>query len=355
MNLKTLLVTILLLPTLAKAQIPDTLAKKITINGFCLCKTTLTDLKKANTDLKQVDVEEMDLAKGCYGQDSRYVASTGYSSGKQPGLIFQKDQESDYVSKIRLTTQFKGRLPDGQVIDLSNLLLKDLLKLYPKFKDKWGSRDCSGYWNFSNDTISFYVKIDPDKKPQFPINEAYYMNKPVEAVDLMMSCYSLKKDVPEIVFEEDATDPVFFIDSVRVNKRVLQNYKPEEIASVTVYKDSSAIKRMGPAAKNGLIYIETKDFAKNKYWNYFKSKSDQYGKLVPTVESDVHIQYILNKRVLKENYEGDLAAINNTIFKGLQIITKQQLIKDYGVTDKEFGVIITSEIPANLHNGKNKF
>jgi hypothetical protein len=351
MNSKIILIIILLLPAVAKAQISDTaLAKKITINGFCLCQTTLADLKQANANLKQVDVEEMDLPKGCIGQDSRYTAGTGYSSDKQPGVVFQKDPESDYISKIRLTRQFKGRLPNGSLIDLRNLLLKDLIKLYPQFKDKWGSRGCSEYWNFSNDTISFHVKIDPRKQPQFPIDESYYLDKPVEGVDLMMSCYSLKKDKPVIVFEED-TDPVFFIDSVRVNKRVLQDYDASEIAMVTVYKDSSAVKRMGAAAKNGLIYIETKDFAKNRYWNYFKSKSDQYSKLVPSVEGDIHVQYILNKKVLKENYEGDLAAINDTVFKGLQIITKQQLITDYGIKDKDLGVVVTADKPVNLHDG----
>ena len=290
----------------------------------------------------------MDLPKKCFGQDSRYIAGTGYSSSKQPGIIFQKDPESDYISKIRLTKQFKGNLPDGKSIDLSNFLLKDLFKIHPKFKDKWGSRGCSEYWNFSNDTISFYVKIDPRKLPQFPIDESFYLDKPVEAVDLMLSCYSLKKDIPAIVFE-DANDPVFFIDSVRVNKGVLQNYKPSEIAMVTVYKDSSAVKRMGPSAKNGLIYIETKKFAKYRYWSYFKSKSEQYNKLFPLVDSDSNVQYILNDKVLEQNYEGDLAAIDDRIFKSLQIITKQQLIKDYGVIDKEFGVVVKSDSPSNLH------
>jgi hypothetical protein len=342
-------------PFLVKAQLSDTvLVKKLSVNGLCLCKTTLESLKQSYTDVREVDLEEMDLARGCYGQDSRFIAGKGYAFDRQLGIIFQKDPKSDYISKIRLTKQFKGNLPDGTYIDLSKLLLKDLFKLYPALKDKWGSRGCSDYWNFSNDTLSFFVKIDKTKQPQFPIDEAYYADKPIEAVDLVTSCYSFKDDKAVVVLEDNNTDPVFFIDSIRINKAVLQNYDPNEIASVTVYKNSDATERI-ESATNGLIYIETKKFAKTKYWKYFKLKSAEYAKIVPSPENDSNIQYILNKRILKDNFEGDLAAINDKIFTGIQIINKQQLIGDYHIIDKEFGVLISSDVPPNLHNGKNKF
>jgi len=342
-------------PFLVKAQLSDSaIIKKLTVTGFCLCKTTVENLKQSYRDVKEVDVEEMDLAKGCYSQDSRFISGKGYTSDLQPGIIFQKEPQSDYISKIRLTKQFKGNLPDGTYIDLSKLLLKDLFKLYPALKGKWGSRDCSDYWNFSNDTLSFYVKIDKTKQPQFPVDEVYYANKPIEAVDFVTSCYNFKIDKTTVVLEDNDTDPIFFIDSVRVNKRVLQNYNPNEIASVTVYKGSDATKKID-AAINGLIFIETKKFAKLKYWKFFKSKSEEYSKLATSPEDDSNIQYILNKRILKDNFEGDLAAIDDKIFKGIQILSKQQLINDYNINDKDFGVLITSDVPPNLHNGKNKF
>jgi hypothetical protein len=58
---------------------------------------------------------------------------------------------------------------------------------------------------------------------------------------------------------------------------------------------------------------------------------------------------------LKDNFEGDLSSINDKIFKGIEIITNEQLAKDYGITDKKYGVIIHSTVPDNLHNGKEKF
>lgn len=83
-------------------------------------------------------------------------------------MIFQKDQGADYISKIRLTGGFRGKLPNGSIVDLGNLRLKDVFTMYPSLKDKWGSRDCSGFWSFSNDTIAFYVRVDTAKKPKYP-------------------------------------------------------------------------------------------------------------------------------------------------------------------------------------------
>lgn len=100
------------------------LAKKITISGFCLCQTTLPDLQKLSNDFKPIEVEEMDLGKKCISQDSRFENGKGYYSKMFPGMIFQKTQTSDEISKIRLTKDFKGNLPDGTPIDLSNLKLE---------------------------------------------------------------------------------------------------------------------------------------------------------------------------------------------------------------------------------------
>lgn len=317
------------------------LAKKITVSGFCLCQTTLSYLQKLSNDFKPIEVEEMDLPKNCFGQDGRYENGKGYYSNKFPGIIFQKDQNTDEISKIRLTKEFKGNLPDGTPIDLKNLKLKDVFKIYPKLKDKWGSRGCSNYWSFANDTLFFYVKIDTTKKPQFPIDEAYYYDKPIEAVDLLISCYRIfeKKERYKQLFN----DPVFFIDSVNVTRIEMQEYQPTDIAIVTVYKDTNAIKLVGEQGKFGVVYVETKKFARNKYWNYFKSKSVDYLKIVPTPQSDSSIIYILNDKALKTNFEGDLSGIDDKNFIELIVIDKQKLNKDYNISDKSFGVIVRTK------------
>ena len=324
------------------AQVTDTaLIRKLSINGVCLCNTTFSSLKQSTADFTAVDVEEMDLPKGCYGKDSRFVAGKGIASVKYPGMIFQKDQTTDQVSKIRLTRDFKGRLPDGKYISMDKLLLKDLLKLYPNLKNAWGSRGCSNYWNFSNDTLSFYVKIDQNKQPQFPIDEAYYQDKPVEAADLVVSCYSFgKHDLNVAIKDDDPNDPIFYLDSVRVNKGVLESSDPSEFASINVFKNKT-----GPENKNGVVFFETKRAAKERYWEYFKSRLPTYGKIVPDPEKDSNVQYILNKKLLHDRFELSLSAVNNKNFISIAIINKDQLIKEYGISDKDYGVVINADVP----------
>jgi hypothetical protein len=150
-------------------------------------------------------------------------------------------------------------------------------------------------------------------------------------------------------------EPVFFIDSINVDRSELMKYQPEEIAQVSVYKDSTAIKLVGPDGKDGVVYIETKAFAKNKYWNYFKSKSADYAKAVLTPQGDSTVQYILNGRILTKNFEGDLSLIDDDIFKEIKVIDKETLEKEYKIKDKSYGIIIKSDKPDNLYRAKKKF
>ncbi len=57
----------------AQTEIDASLAAKITVSGFCLCKTTLQDLQRLDSDLKLIDVEEMNGGKKCFGEDARFV------------------------------------------------------------------------------------------------------------------------------------------------------------------------------------------------------------------------------------------------------------------------------------------
>jgi hypothetical protein len=160
---------------------------------------------------------------------------------------------------------------------------------------------------------------------------------------------------PKKVIKKLGADPIFYIDSVNVDKGDLKNSNPADIAAVTVYKDSEAIRIAGPDGKDGAVYIETKVFARKRYWAFFSSKSEEYAKIVPNPESDTSVQYFLNKRVLKSNFEGDLALINDSTFKKITIFDKQTLQAQYKITDKEYGVLIESDKPANLYHANKKF
>jgi hypothetical protein len=343
MRYKLVIFFFLLLGLRSFPQINASLKEKLTISGFCLCKTTLADLKSMDSNLKEIDVEEMDICNNGITQDSRFENRKGYYSKKFPGMIFQKDDDN-FISKIRLTKDFVGKLPDGTSINMKTLVAKDVINLYPKF-NTWGSRGCSDYWNLSNDTLSFFVKIDRKKLPQYPIDEEYYLQKPIEGVDLVMSCYNIShKSESFTLFPLD--EPMYFIDSIRTNKAFLEEaYQPSEIAFVSVYKDSNAIKIAGQEAKNGVIYITTKSFARQHYWSYFKSKSTEYLQNVPDLEVEKEVIYILNGKALTENYESDLFNVNDSNFIDLSLIGKKQLKSKYNISNKKLGFLIKTRAP----------
>ena len=342
MRYKLIIIFLLLSEAKSFGQLDSSLARKLTISGFCLCQTTLADLKSIDGNLKEVDVEEMDLCSNGFTEDSRFENRKGYYSKKFPGIIFQKDNDN-LISKIRLTKDFIGKLPDGVTINMKTLLVNDVLKLYPKFNN-WGSRGCSNYWNLSNDTLSFFVKIDRKKLPQYPIDKEYYLQKPIEGIDLVMSCYSVShKSESFTLFPSD--EPMYFIDSIRTNQGFLQEaYKPSEIAFVTVFKDNDAIKLAGQEGKNGVIYITTKSYARQHYWTYFKSKSSDYLHNVPNLEAEKEVIYILNGKVLSENYESNLFNVNDSNLIELRLIDKKELKSKYNISDKKIGFLINTKL-----------
>lgn len=160
---------------------------------------------------------------------------------------------------------------------------------------------------------------------------------------------------PKRMIKKLGSDPVFFVDSVSVDRSELSKYQPTEIAAVSVYKDSNAIKLLGPEGKDGVVYIVTKAFAKKKYWAYFTSKSAAYAALVPTPESDTAIQYILNSKILTSNFEGDLSLITDSLFKAITILDKETLQTKYGISGKTNGVWIQADKPGDLYRAKKKF
>lgn len=160
---------------------------------------------------------------------------------------------------------------------------------------------------------------------------------------------------PKRVLKKLGDKPVFFIDSVSVLQEDLEKYDPNEISSVTVYKDKKAIELLGDDGKDGAVYIETKKFCKNRYWKYFAAKSTEYKQRVNSPENDENVQYILNDRVLSIGFEGDLASIDDKIFKSITLLSKDELIKKYKIEDKDFGFLIISDTPKDLYQGNKKF
>lgn len=148
---------------------------------------------------------------------------------------------------------------------------------------------------------------------------------------------------PEEETNKLGDNPIFLIDSVKVNNSAIQNYDPKEIASLSIYRDGEAISLRPEDGKDGVVYIETKKFSKKRFQNYFKTKSSEYKKIITQESDDNELQYILNGKILIENFEGDLASINDKVFKSLKVIHKNELQKKFKIEDKEYGIVIVAD------------
>jgi len=160
---------------------------KTSVNGICPCETTLSDIMKSSK-LKRVNVENMELGENCIGS-SKFEDGNCYSLLTTKGMIVQKNDDTEYVTKIHLTKEFEGKLPDGQFVSVKNLKVKDVAAMYPNFT--YNSRMCSDYWNYSNDTIYFYFKKDKSVKWNSQDDNQYYADEPIEGIDIVLWCYSM--------------------------------------------------------------------------------------------------------------------------------------------------------------------
>lgn len=154
---------------------------------------------------------------------------------------------------------------------------------------------------------------------------------------LLMFPMEIYAQVPIHESVKEVNYPICFVDSVRIDYSELTKYKPEQIASISVVKGEEATKVLSEVGEYGIIYIETKTFARTRYSRYLRSKSSLYSGLI---EAETQIVYILNEKVLVDNYEGDLALINDSNFKSLEIINPTELSERYHITSKCVGVRI---------------
>ncbi|MBB6331821.1 hypothetical protein HNP24_002771 [Chryseobacterium sediminis] len=141
------------------------------------------------------------------------------------------------------------------------------------------------------------------------------------------------------------SNPVTFIDSVKVNKPEIFALDSKLVALMSVYGPTEAKKLIGEDGKDGVIYVETKDFSTKRFLRYFRSKSKEFSKLLDSNGDGHTFQYILNGKVLTSNFEGDLALIDDKVFKKINIVKKKELSAQYNITDKDYGIIISSTIP----------
>lgn len=149
--------------------------------------------------------------------------------------------------------------------------------------------------------------------------------------------------------------PIYIIDSVKFTREEFMNFDPNTITSLTIVTDTDATNKFGPNSKDGVIIIQTKGFARKHYISYFRKRSPVYDSLYTITKSDSTFQYIINDKMKNKNFEGDLARIDDWLFLSLELVTADDLKKNYNVSDKKIGVLIKCRIPQDVFNGQSKF
>ncbi len=178
--------------------------KKVTIDSICPCQTTLTDLKDKN--LVSFDYKELDSSLCPVNADGN-AKETAYKIPADSSIVLQTSEDNEMVEKIHLKKGFEGLLPNGVSIKLKDLTVKDVEKLYPTFD--YRTTNCSSYWRYTNDTISFYIKIDRSIK-KYPLDEKFYADKPIDEIEIALWCFHVyaPSQSGNIVYEKPLFAPL---------------------------------------------------------------------------------------------------------------------------------------------------
>ncbi|WPU95596.1 hypothetical protein SNE25_08680 [Mucilaginibacter sabulilitoris] len=132
-------------------------------------------------------------------------------------------------------------------------------------------------------------------------------------------------------------------------------YDANQVTLVNVLTDSDAIKGYGTEGVDGVVLIESKSFARKRYVRFFRKISAQYDSIYNVANTDTVFQYIVNDKVQKRDFAGNLALIDEANFKSLEIINADELKQRYGITDKLIEILVRAQRPDNSYNGKKKF
>lgn len=131
-------------------------------------------------------------------------------------------------------------------------------------------------------------------------------------------------------FSQSSKSKAYYVDGVKVTEQEANNIKPDNLANVRFEADGS-------------VNFTTRTSACNLYWNYFKSKSEAYAAVVPALKDIYNVQYIINGTILTHGFDATLANVNDANLVSIDVIEQDELTKQYGVSDKPYGVIIRTK------------
>jgi len=111
-------------------------------------------------------------------------------------------------------------------------------------------------------------KLDPDSIDSITVlkdeaSKKAYGTKAKDGIILIRTKSSVRKDAPKNrdikIKGKTKNPPLYIVDGVEFNRdKSINDIDPDEIESMNVIKDKSAIEKYGKKAKHGVIEITTK-------------------------------------------------------------------------------------------------
>jgi hypothetical protein len=138
--------------------------------------------------------------------------------------------------------------------------------------------------------------------------------------------------------------PYIYINDVQVPYPYKQKFSMDTIASFKIVADSKAMALN--VGKRATAYFEGFNYAKKKNWAWLSSVSSDYKSIVPTVNEENDVLYIVNKKPLltEKDRMTELASARDEVFKSLEVLSQDEVINSYHVTGKKWGVVITTGV-----------
>lgn len=148
----------------------------------CLCDKSIDELQKKGYNFREVSVKG-DCIESC----SDCGIGKWYAANELRGVILQIAADGNEIFRIRLTKDYKGKLPNGRYVELSEMQLDDIRDALQT--EVWYADNCFDYASFSQGNFRILFK------PGNPVESGYTNLKndnlsgmQVEAIEILNSC-----------------------------------------------------------------------------------------------------------------------------------------------------------------------
>ena len=165
------------------------------------------------------------------------------------------------------------------------------------------------------------------------------LNRPLIIISLLLISNLIKA---QTTIQDLGVNPIYFIDSVRVSSNEVMKADPAKVTLLTVVSREEALKKFGEEGKDGMVYVETVNFVKRRYWDYFRSKRKD-SKSIKKIDNYQNLQFILNEKPLQDIDIGTLHIVNDETLEEFRIINKKKLKKKYKVRNRDYGIVIKTK------------